>query len=59
MYMKISKGNAGICCPGGAEGKPLNLQKCIYGLVQAARQWHTFFEEFILKQGFTIGEIDP
>ena len=37
----------------------LKLRKSLYGLVQAARQWHEKFENVILKLGFMKNQIDP
>ncbi len=37
----------------------LILNECIYGLVQAARQYHKKVIEFLQKIGFNGGEIDP
>ena len=59
IYMKVPKGYIENYGSKGAEGKALKLQKSIYGLVQAARQWHRKFEEVILQQGFIKNEIDP
>ena len=35
------------------------LQKALYGLKQAPRAWYEFLKEFLLKQGFEIGKVDP
>ena len=37
----------------------LLLLKSIYGLIQAARQWHQKFMEILKKIGFKGGEVDP
>jgi Reverse transcriptase (RNA-dependent DNA polymerase) len=58
-YMKVPKEYMEVHGPGKVEGKATQLQKSMYGLFQAARQWHKKFEEVILKQGFTRNEIDP
>jgi hypothetical protein len=36
----------------------LKLNKSIYGLVQAARQWHDKFSEEIMNMGFKNNHID-
>jgi hypothetical protein len=35
------------------------LQKTLYGLKQAPRAWYKCLKEFLLKQGFEIGKVDP
>jgi hypothetical protein len=35
------------------------LQKVLYGLKQAPRAWYECLKEFLLKQGFEIGKVDP
>ena len=35
------------------------LQKVLYGLKQEPRAWYECLKEFLLKQGFEIGKIDP
>jgi hypothetical protein len=35
------------------------LQKALYGLKQAPRAWYECLKEFLLKQGFEIGKVDP
>ena len=37
----------------------LALLKCIYGLVQAARQYHKKFVAILKKIGFIGGDVDP
>jgi Reverse transcriptase (RNA-dependent DNA polymerase) len=59
IYMKIPKGYDGEGEPKIGENKVLKLHKSIYGLVQAARQWHKRFDEEIIKLGFKKNEIDP
>ena len=50
-------------CPPGMpeaqEDEVLLLQKCIYGLVQAARQYNKKMVEILKKIGFTGGDVDP
>ena len=50
-------------CPKGLEeAKPTNalvLKKCIYGLVQAARQYHKKAVQILQKIGFEGGDVDP
>jgi hypothetical protein len=36
-----------------------NLKKCIHGLKQASRAWHTKFNDFLLKFGLTQSSADP
>jgi hypothetical protein len=55
IFMKIPQGMEVQL----AETKALKLNKSIYGLVQAARQWHKKFSEEILKLGFMENNIDP
>ncbi|KAL7530325.1 hypothetical protein ACHAWF_005014 [Thalassiosira exigua] len=51
------------CPPGMRNVTPedvLALLKCIYGLVQAARQYHKKFVHILTKKlGFKAGEVDP
>ena len=50
-------------CPPGMTGmtsaQVLLLLKCIYGLVQAARQYHKKFVTILKSIGFTGGDVDP
>ncbi len=50
-------------CPLGMtnaeEDDALELNKCIYGLVQAARQYHKKAVEVLQKIGFNGGQVDP
>ena len=59
IYMHIPKGYAEIKGGRPPEEMALRLNKSIYGLVQAARQWHKRFEEEIIKIGFLKNEVDP
>ena len=54
IYMECPEGLAGA-----SKEDVLLLQKCIYGLVQAARQYHKKAVEILKKIGFSGGEIDP
>ena len=45
--------------PGAEEDEVLLLQKCIDGLVQAARQYNKKMKEILRKIGFTGGDVDP
>ena len=50
-------------CPQGMKGvtqdDALSLQACIYGLVQAARQYYKKFTKILKKLGFLGGDVDP
>ena len=50
-------------CPPGLEGvtdeDALLLLQCIYGLVQAARQYHKKVVEILRDAGFKGGDVDP
>jgi Reverse transcriptase (RNA-dependent DNA polymerase) len=59
IYMKVPKGCNGEGEPRAADNQVLQLHKSIYGLVQAARQWHKRFDKEIIKLGFKKNEIDP
>ncbi len=37
----------------------LKLQKCIYGLVQVASQYHNMMVEVLKSIGFISGDLDP
>jgi Reverse transcriptase (RNA-dependent DNA polymerase) len=55
IYMRIPED-----FEGEGKGKSiLKLNKSIYGLVQAARQWYKKFEEIIVKQGFRGINVEP
>ena len=54
IYMECPKGMVGV-----TEKDVLLLQKCMYGLVQAARQYHKKAVEILKKIGFSGGFIDP
>ena len=43
----------------GREAEVCRLLKCLYGLKQASRCWHTTFDEFIRTFGFTRSTSDP
>jgi hypothetical protein len=57
--MKIPDGYKMINKMEVTEGKVLKLNKSIYGLVQAARQWHEKFPEEIMNMSFKNNHIDP
>ncbi len=60
--MEILKKILMKCPPGitdAEEDDVLALNKCIYGLVQAARQYHKKAVEVLPKIGFNGGEVDP
>ncbi len=50
-------------CPPGMtdveEDEVLALNNCIYGLIQAARQYHKKAVEVLRKIGFKVGDVDP
>jgi len=52
-YMELPDGMTGF------EDECLLLLKAIYGLVQAARQWHKKLIEVLKKIGFKGGIADP
>ena len=58
IYMKIPQGLPETTGK-NSDGKCLRLRKAMYGLVQAARQWHKRFEEVILSLNFEKNQIDP
>jgi Reverse transcriptase (RNA-dependent DNA polymerase) len=58
IYMKLPQGFNGED-PDLSETKALKLNKSIYGLVQAARQWNKRFEEEVFKLGFKKNNVDP
>jgi len=48
--------------PEGLDNKPdecVKLEKAIYGLVQAARQYYKFFVKTLKKVGFEVSKADP
>jgi len=55
LYLKIP---ANIQTPSN-KGSVFKLNKAIYGLKQASRQWFKRFHDFILRQGFQQSEVDP
>ena len=59
IFKKVPDGFNQIHGEGKVSGKILRLNKSIYGLVQAARQWHERFSEEILKLGFQGNNVDP
>ena len=50
-------------CPKGMRGASTNhvvlLRHCIYGLVQAARQYYKHIVAILKKIGFSGGDVDP
>jgi hypothetical protein len=57
--MRVLQGCEEIHGTGKTKFKALKLHKSIYGLVQAACQWHKKFEQAIHQQGFVNNDIDP
>jgi len=57
IFMTIPKGYCEII--GNHEGKCLKLNRAIYGLVQAARQWWKRFKNEMVNIGFANSNIDP
>jgi len=45
--------------PGTTNDDALLLNKCIYGLVQAARQYHKKMVTILKQIGFKGGDVDP
>jgi hypothetical protein len=43
----------------GRENEVCRLQRSLYGLKQASRNWNKKFDSFIVKYGFTRGVADP
>lgn len=54
IYMQQPEG---FVLPGREE--VCRLHKCLYGLKQASRCWHTTFDEFITTFGFVCNKSDP
>ena len=54
IYMECPEGMIGV-----TNQDVLLLKKCIYGLVQAARQYHKKAVEILKNIGFSGGTIDP
>jgi len=62
LYGKLTEEIYMECPPGMKEGtkdKVLLLHQCIYGLVQAARQYYKHIVEILKKIGFKGGYVDP
>jgi hypothetical protein len=59
IYMKIPDGFAHVHREEKTQNKVLRLNKSIYRLVQAARQWHAKFSEEIIKLGSKGNNVDP
>ena len=55
LYLKIP---ANMQTPSN-KGSVFKLNKAIYGLKQASRQWFKHFHDFIIRQGFQQSEVDP
>ena len=43
----------------GNENQVCRLNKCLYGLKQASRNWNKKFDGFLIKYGFTPSQTDP
>jgi hypothetical protein len=56
--MRVSDGFGRIHGEKIAKGKVLRLNKSIYGLVQAARQWRGKFSEEIIKFGYKDNNVN-
>lgn len=58
VYMKLPQGYS--CHSVSSNGKPFvcKLEKSLYGLRQASRQWYATFSSFLLSQGFTQSKAD-
>ncbi|GKB43455.1 zinc finger, CCHC-type containing protein [Tanacetum coccineum] len=54
VYMKKPKGFVML----GNEHKVCKLIKSLYGLKQAAKQWHQKFDEVVLSSGFHLNQSD-
>lgn len=54
IFMECPKGMKGV-----SDDDILSLTACIYGLVQASRQYYKRFAAVLRKIGFTGGDVDP
>jgi Reverse transcriptase (RNA-dependent DNA polymerase) len=59
IYMRIPDGFEESKRPKEEKNRVLKLEKSLYGLVQAARQWNRKFEDEIVNLGFKKNNIDP
>ena len=59
IYMKIPEGYDEVMNPGVDKEDCLILQKAIYGLVQAARQFWKKLVDKMQEGGFKLSEADP
>jgi Reverse transcriptase (RNA-dependent DNA polymerase) len=59
ICMKIPDGFEMNSGPMGEATGVLRLEKSLYGLVQAPRQWNRNFEEEIFNTGFKKNHVDP
>ena len=59
IYMKIPEGYDEVINPRVDKEDCLNLQKAIYGLVQAARQFWKKIVDKTQERGFKFSESDP
>jgi histone deacetylase 1/2 len=62
LYGKLEEDIYMECPPGlegGSKSKVCKLNACIYGLVQAARQYYKHIVAILKKIGFTGGLVDP
>ncbi len=59
IYMDCPPGMTETGVDSVGDDDALLLQRCIYGLVQSARQYHKKIVEILRKIGFEGGEVDP
>jgi hypothetical protein len=52
IYMELPPGHR-------QANKVARLQKCIYGLKQASREWYSKLSSFLKDKGFTSAHFDP
>jgi hypothetical protein len=57
IYVKIPEGFDRSTLPPGCNA--LKVNKTLYGLRQAARNWHLEFHDWAISRGYTASELDP